>query len=521
MFNDRFTHNNPALANLDIKTATEAQIQTVSPYLWRIVELTRAHSVLTKKKSVAEIYDAITYYADPRIALILAAARDNSGNQLFPDITLVREFMFGITSDVVLIADVRFNEKSIFIQGIERVSSALAAAFLIAQLSQLPEQAKHAQIIEDKAIADLDRILKVPSLVDTQTIQQIAANTIPSLYFENSVVTISSVVTVYCYTTSVGFSTWDLVQTYLPGSLATATVCADISDYINNKSLNTQLSSNIIAAPILSSSQSQHRVEFSSRRRDTELKSEVICVRIDYAQDNQSPFLWGVKETILTKGNLNSLLLAVEKGKYTSVSVIDDNTVSLDVLYIRQNNRVYTQSHNLTLRVSPTMTEPLTISMPYIYLDGDSETCINDRKSQMAILILEMLYNSKVQSKALATIIKNDPIDNEDGLTAIQLVSWTATNPETAIILDLLEFPPDLEVALGTISAPVTAFSCKPRSIKVESKFVSNLSGSTIDLSSADGTVKVVKMKESRLLQKMKDIKYDQELYTQYLNNLI
>jgi len=518
MFNDRFTHNNSALANLDIKTATEAQIQTVSPYLWRLVELTRAHSVLTKKKSIVEIYDAITYYADPRIALIIAAARDNSGNQLFPDISLVREFMFGTSSETKVVADVSFAEKIIFIQGIERVSTALAAAFLIAQLSQIEEQAKHAQIIENRAIQDLDRILRVPNVVDNKT-KTISVNTIPSIYFENKIVQTSYETTVLCFSSSIGNSTWEVVQTYPIGDLSTATVCADIADYINNKSLNVQLTSNIVAAPILSSLQNQHRIEFSCRKRDSELKSEIVCIRIEYGQNNISPFLWGVKETLLTEANLNSLILAVEKGKYTNINAADISTdnYTLDVLYIRQTDTVYTQDHNIELRVSPTMKESIVRVMPYIRSSENDEVFLNDRRSQMALLILDMLFQNKGESRALATIIKNDNGDTLDSLTAIQLVSWSVTKPQTAIILDLLDFPPDLEVAIGTVVSPVTSFSCKARSLKVESHY----SGSFYDLDRADGTVKVVKMKESTLLQKMKDIKYAQGQYTQYLNNMI
>lgn len=510
MFNDRFIHNNTALASLDLSIATEATIKAVSPYLISMVDMVRGHSVLLKKKTVQEVYTAITQLADSRIALILAAARDQSGNQLFPDFQLIREFMFGIDSNIIVEADVRFNQKDIFIQGIERVSTALAAAYLIAQLSQLQEQAKHAQVIEENALADLDRILKVPALKDAanRAINDQELDERLSLYFKKYTGFLTEPLSVYCFMSSLNMLSWFKVAEYTD-NISTTELISDLCDYVNMSSLNA-VNSNIVASPVLSSTDHIQKIDFSTRLRDTEINSELISVKIQYGL-NSSPFSWGIEKTQMSQDSINSLLLLVNKGKYTKIQTSDSSS-QLNVLYIRKSSTFFNNDFDVVYRVVPSMEENGTATLKYTELD---EYDTNDRPAAFALLLLNELYNTSSTTKVLGTIIKNDAPTQEGHVSAMQLVAYSASKLITAAILDILTVPPDLEIALGNIDRPVTQYSNKPRSLRVPAAYV------PFATNTSSSSAQLVTVKESSLVRRMQDIKANQSLYKRRQNNFL
>jgi len=239
-FSDRFTIEYSSLDPKTIDTVPEAQFQSLYPKFSEMVQSVKRHSVLLSKKSRSEIYYAITQHADPKIGLVLAAARDNSGNQLFATTDIVKQFMFAKDTDQSQKSDVTFRDKMVFVDGIRRVSTALAASLLIGQLAQVPEQQKHSEYLEAQALADLDRILQVPTLQDLlkSDTRSTEDTLIKSFYFTPGAYKLTVPVTLEIFIS--GANNWILVDSYID-ELNTATITADIADAINSFTLTSQL----------------------------------------------------------------------------------------------------------------------------------------------------------------------------------------------------------------------------------------------------------------------------------------
>jgi hypothetical protein len=505
-FNDRF---GTTLTGVNLDTITDVQLSSISPVLYEMVTVIRGYSVLIRRKSIREIYEVIINQSDPRIALILAASRDNSGNQLFPTLTIVKTFMFGTVDDTVVKADVSFNEKSIFISGIRRVSCALSAAYLIGQLSQVPEQAQHSIILEKQAIDDLDRILKVPEL--KSAIQQAHNNeeTKPRIYFEPTKINIGDrVLKVSVYLSTIS-SLWVDVNNYT-NTINITNIIADISDYINEATLNSK-TSNILASPVMSGILNLHYIEFDSRLRKVEINTELVSVKFSFTDSQgtfiELPFKWGLDNKNLLPYAVNSCLIQVDQsGNASAIESVNDE-YKLDTIYFRTRevddagNEIIIADgtiDNLEYRISPTQVDSILLEVAYDSLE--------DRPNLMAVSLLNSLFEFKAETKVLGSIIQNDPVTVTTPMTGLQLVAWTITNKEVDLILDILDIPLDIEIALGNIKGPMTTFSNKPRSVRVKTQFERQSNILEEDMSNSS-RVKLIRNRQSSLLTKLNDIR--------------
>lgn len=506
-FSDRFIRQYSILGNslTTLNNLTDAQLKAQYPDLASCIDAVKRHSVLLTKKSYLDIYYAIIDHADPKIGLVLAAARDNSGNQLFGSTEIVKEFMFGATTDQRQKSDVTFRDHYVFIDGIRRVATSLAASLLIGQLAQIAEQQKHSEYLEKQALQDLDRILQVPTLRDVLAKEKTEIkDNIKSFYFEPKVCKLTNDVRVEVFLS--GNNTWSLVNVYPASSdLNTATLSADISDVVNSLTLNST-SSNLLAAPIMAGLENLHQIEFRSRQRDLVIYTELVSVRIREAVTNKNiitPFVWGIDPIALKDYSTNSLLLAVESGKVTSLGTTGTNTdLELNTLYFRQIPNATSTTNTLEYRVSPTMTENVTIEIPALPVD--------DRANLAATALLNDLFTSKDLNKVLGSIVQNDPTSNLLVYSGIHLVAYTATNDITEFVVDIIDIPEDLEIALGNRLTPITTFSSKPRSITVKAYYEKTLAQASNLLTDAEGKALLVKAKPASIVQRMIDIRESQ-----------
>lgn len=501
-FEDRFTYANPALAGVPIEQLNEEQIAALSPDLVVYSNMVRNHSVLIRNKSLSEIYAACTTISDPRVSLVLAAAKDKNDISLFPDLNLVKAIMFGPAQPTS--SEFQNQALNIFVDGVRRVSTALTAAYLINQLAQIPEQFNHAKYLEQSALEDLDRIIKVAdaqnALGGSATTQEDESK---AFFFENKTINLGNPLICEVYLPSVGLAigggaSWSIVNTYT-GSLNTARLTSDIADKINELTLISGIT-NLIAAPILAGALGLHCINIQARTRNSEVAYEVITVRFRNTQDNLSEtgFRWGIESDKLDIFTVNSNLITVNQGRVASTVVtgLRDPVV----LYFKRapldiNNQVldynadiipdinWQQNTFLEFRISPTQDESVRVPFPWNtqvgLLPEEQLKLDNLRYADIAFLLLNQLFEAKGPTRALGALIRNDDPNQTEPLAAIELVAFSVTNPESWLILDLIEVPPDILVAVGNLSGPTTQFSSKPRSIRVETRYDSSLTSNS------------------------------------------
>lgn len=494
-----------------IDNLTEQQFIAQYPILAEMVSSVKRYSVLLTSKKRLEIYYAVIEYADPKIELFLAAARDNSGNQLFPTNTILRQFMFGTSTTDTISADVTFKEKDIFVDGIKRVSVALAAALLIGQLAQVPEQQKHSEYIEKQALADLARILQVPSIQDLQKKEEQAETAlIKSFYFKAGVYDLPQTPTPISISMEVylapASSTWLTVNTYT-SSINTATLIADLADTINSYTLTSMDSqSNLVAAPVLAGEDGLHRLDFSTRKRDLVVCTELLSVRFTPTyNDVELPFKWGVDTQNIASYYLNSLILTTQSGKVNSVSPSSTSAddIKLNVLYFRTIPNVVPTTNDIEYRISPTMDETRFITV-------ESPVYDNDRANGAVTALLNDLYDDKSNNLVLGSIVQNTPNTTNSVYAGLHLVSYIINNSITEYILDIVSLPEDIELAVGNKLGPITSFSSKPRSITVPTYYEQAISDALSMLDKAEDKSLTVKSKPSKILQRMNDIRQAQ-----------
>lgn len=492
-FDDRFTYANPALAAANFETITDAQLEALSPELKEMSRLVRGRSVLLGRKTTREIYNTITQQADATISLYLAAARDNLGLRLFPDLEAVKQVMFGPTATATQYVN---PERNIFVQGLRKVAVDLTASILIGQLASIPEQEKHASYLEQQALTDLKRILEIPDLTAGSQTSAGPDTDSGAFYFRPDTLTLTTALRAEVFMPSlVGATTWQPVATYT-GSVTVAEIVADIADAINALTLDAK-STNLLAAPILSGSNA-HILKVHARSRDTVVGVELISIRFRWASGAQLPvpLIWGTQLDQLAPQPLNSLLLSVAQGRTASVASSATQTAEPIVLYLRRaetdsSGNVLTatgsimprstwSNANLSFRISPTMETALTVPLTTTTsTDPDEQLRLDkQRPGQLALLLLNQLFVNKTQTRALGALIRNDPETDVRPLAAVELIAFSLTSGVAWIILDLLELPPDLEVAIGDRTRPLTSFASKPRSIRVETTLLSGVSSS-------------------------------------------
>jgi hypothetical protein len=347
-----------------------------------------------------------------------------------------------------------------------------------------------------------------------------------SFYFEPFEIELTTrVLKAEFFMASSASSSWQTIGTY-SGKFSTASVVADLADAINTYTL-TQQTSNIIASPVLADSSQLYKIDFQARERNALVAAEVISVRFNYLDNphEELPFKWGTSTSGLNNQFLNSVLLTVQQGKAITTAItsskrtdnapivlyfkrapIDSNGNVLDWKGTIIPQGTWGAQANLTFRISPTMSENKTVSVPY---NTDSllanQTKLDAvRPNQVAELLLESLFQIKGETLALGALIRNDYPDNSGALVAIELIAFSVTNPQAWMILDLVELPVDVQVAVGNLTTPLTPFSSKPRSIRVESKFYS---GSTAKVTTHTASTRpsVVNSPVSDQLQAVRD----------------
>lgn len=493
-FNDRFILKYPALSSVDIDQLTDSQLETLAPDVKVFASMVKGYSVIIRRKPTKEIYNLVTQQVDPRISLILATARDNVGIRLFPNLDTVKSVMFGPDNQAAEFEDTDLN---IFVEGVKRAAAALTASILIGQLAQIEEQAKHSIILESQAIADLDRILKVPDLqAALEASTSAKANTEDSLsfYFEKKSLNLtSSTLRAELFMPSSLTTGWSTVGEYT-GKFTTANIAADLADAINSVTLVNN-TSNIIAAPVLAAGTSLHKIDFLARERDVNISAEVISFRVSILGSDEGvvPFKWGLDSSSLENETINSLILTVQQGKAGAVSGSASSTSKAGssqpvVLYFRRASvnpndeivnfdgtltpkSIWSSTGNLKFRISPNQAASVDVAIPYLVTQNDK-----NRPSQVAEALLTGMYTVKGATRALGALFRNDDPTSATSYSALELIAFSVTNPETWLILDVLEIPRDIEMAVGDLTSPLTPFSNKPRSIRVESIYKPSVS---------------------------------------------
>lgn len=487
-FSDRFTFDLNAPPTPEaIAASSDTQLFALFPRLRDMAEMVKRHSVLLKKKTASEVYFTITDHADPSIGLRIAAARDRQGNLLFPDIQTVKQIMFGPSDTDSQFLNPNLN---LFVDGVRGASATLAAAILIGQLAQIREQEIHARSLERRAYEDIDRLLQVPDLELLQARPTQDNTQLQAFLFESGELDLSLALQVDVFLpalSNVG-TAWTPVGTY-NGQVSVASIVADIADTINVLTLNSSYS-NVLAAPVLSSprisSVPLHQIEFQSRFRDLNIAAEVVTVRIRHigAHANQPiPFRWGVNENRLEPVSVNSLILAVQASRVAAVAA-GQNEADFEptVLWFRRaSSDPLTgdildgtgspipagdwQASNLAFRISPTMSQDRLVPFSF------NANRLDERPGDFAVLLLNEMFMIKQGSRALGAIIRNDDPNATNPLTAVELIAFSVSNPETMMVLDLIQLPADIQVAVGDTRRPLTPFSSRPRSVRVRSQF--------------------------------------------------
>jgi hypothetical protein len=532
VFTDRFTYANPAFEALDIDTVPEQTAIAASPAYGEMLGMVRRHSVVLSKTRHGQLYYAITEHADPRIALLLAAKRRKADLlPMFANMDAVKEAMFGPPDDSTPIFE--NSSLNIFVDGIRRVSAALAAATLIGQLAQVTQQFEHSKWLEQQALIDLAEILKAADLVlETPSTPAGDATRLEekAFFFQDATLELGAeTLRAEVFMPSAGNAGWVLVRNYT-GSLTTQTIVAEIADKINELTL-TSAQSNIVAAPILASAGNQSRIEVSARLRDVSISYELISIRFSLLTPGLAslPFQWGVNNLVLSNELINSAILRVQVGRVSAVPTGAaqnklDNLGEPIVLYFRRSPEDTQNAGNvlasdgrslpvaqweagvLTFRIAPFMTEAVTVPIPRLLTPDplDQATQDRQRQGQVAEALVESLYSTKNTTRTLGVLMRNDPPTLSVALAGVELVAFRITNPETYTTLDVLSIPADIDMAVGDLSGPLTPFSNRPRSIRVATRFERNQAATTA-LDGAGGAPSVDRFPRSQKMQEVND----------------
>lgn len=504
-FNDRFTINDPAFLPLvdSLDELTSDQLAQASPELSLMAAMVRRHSILIRSVPLSEIYAAITLHADPEISLVIAAAKSSEGSFRYTTEAAIKRFMFRPLDAVN-------TDSSIFVDGLRRVSAALAAALLVnsyAAAGQLQVEASAA--IAEKAFSDLDRILATPDVTGRSNTAADTPDQTAKLYFSSEEIDLDFPLTLEYYVPRISGSTaWSTVQTYPEGSiLLTKRIVSDLANAINAETLRLSDSANLLASAVLSAQPGFYSLEFAPRRAISGLSAEVVSIRFIYGDDATEPlpFRWGITLDALTTEWLNSLLLVPNRARYTTASEtqrLEGAALNRTVLYLQQDSALTPPpSAKFSYRVSTSNTAEYTAEVFFTPTDTASE-----RASQIAMLLLNSLLANRDANYLVGVILRNDSPSTPNPVVAVELVAWSITNPQTWITLDILETPADILTSVGDEQTPISEFSSLPKSLKVDSEF-SRWFGRAAALQTTQNASPVLsKMSRSRMLDHVNDV---------------
>lgn len=559
-FGDRFSY--PAengVGGIDAVTAqslTDVDLELESPELKEMAAIVRSYSVLLRRKTTLEIFNIITQQSDPRIALVLAAAKRREDNlPLFAGLGAVKEIMFADTARVP--AGTGFVNRDLFSDGIRRVSAGLTAATLIAQLSQVSEQATHARVVEQQALADLDRIVQTYELStagSSSTTSTADENDEPiAFYFEPKNFTIPAGKKLKVEWQSPGISSaWALVGEF-EGATTTAQVLLQLVDNINGQTIlnpdTTILAAAELSGPYLTnprnpSSTQYHTMLFYPRKPAVGLIAYSINVRItleledgetDTTQSTfpvgTSPFIWGPYGDSLNNYSANGCLVLIRFNRLTTNSSgaasDDEDGYQPIVLYFRRRSETVSTGHivppdtaQVVFRVQPWQprlnegselapADVVTIDIPRLLvndpLDVAAQEALDDsRYSQVAVAVLNKMAELNLDTKATGALISNDPLLASDPSAGLELVAWSVSYAVTHIVLDVLQVPEDIEIAVGDRLGPRTMYSSNPKSLRVPNPFSSSAPGAVDGVLKAEQAY-VLKKEKSRLWSSILD----------------
>lgn len=527
-FTDRFTRNNPVLEAVvlsgEYEQMSDEELAVLSPYLERMAKKVRQHSYfLTNTAPLAVVYQAITEHADPKISLRLAAKRDKNCLPILPTEELIKAAMFGI--DVLDMTTYANEELNKLVEGVERVSAALAASHLIGRLSQVKEQFAHYKYIEQEALKDLDLLFDCRDVAALlESILTLPQEKAQSIYFEDGSFTLlpSEFMRVKIYLSSLNIPSWQEVITYTGGQkVETLDICANVVDYINAKTLEAKDGSTLaVLRPNITTN--IHEVQFEARYRDLVVTTEVVSIQFEFSSDQMLPFKWGANLQTLHSRLYGSIFIAIDKGTVQVLATPDpekrlaptDKCGDVTVVYFRRvkpirndlinqdqliiNSAEWQQASYLTYRISPTKEDQVVIDIPYL-TDPDpakQEALDRNRPSQVALAFLNSINNIHQETKMLGALFRNDnaptvpmvefreslspePYPNyptrewqkSDLISGVELIAFTAMNPEVYLVLDILQIPADIEIAIGDLCHPNVLFSNKPKSARVKTHY--------------------------------------------------
>ena len=514
-FGDRFTILDDSFKSItaNLEFTTNEQL-ALSKELKMMADMVRRHSILLKSVELKEVYEIITEHSDPEIALILASAKNPDGLYRFPTEDVIKQFMFGDTASIrpQLINPIN----NIFREGIRRVSAAFAASLLVLKYGIVDKQLDIATSIYAIGEKELDRIIHLP---DKLTSPNAAAqeNDTATLYFEPYSFTTTSLLSVYFFLpNSINASSWKLVNSYPIGTVVnTKLLTIAITDAINRYTLNQANNTNIIGALSLNGLQGLYTIGFGLRYITNGVESELISIKFEYglSKTDTVPFKWGWLASLLGYEPINSSLLIVKNPKDSKlVSAKVDPSAFRQVLYFK-NSELSAPATVQTAPIIPaalldnTLTYRLSVTEDIIHsVSIPNDTPLLNRHDVLALTLINDLHKYKDESRLLGAIIRNDPLTENTPLTAVELVSWSVTNPETRLVLDILSVPDNIEIALGDVVQPITQFSSLPMSLVIESAYKRAFPFGTSGAGGSNQQPYIIKMKPSKLLDDLKQI---------------
>jgi hypothetical protein len=201
----------------------------------------------------------------------------------------------------------------------------------------------------------------------------------------------------------------------------------------------------------------------------------------------------------------------------------EDSEYSPAVLYIRpeptrteSDDYVPPDTAKLVFRAQPWQpnlndsTDPeeevITVEIPRL-LDSDpakQAELDKNRFSQVAVALVNSLATISLDTRVTGAIIRNDPLVAVNRAAAIELIAWSTSNVITHLVLDVLEVPEDIEIAVGDRTKPRTLYSSNPKSLQVKNVFSKGGSGPVDSIIKKD-QVYVLPRKKPRLWKTILD----------------
>lgn len=502
-FEDRFSYPDPngpipGVSKEDAENLSEEDLLSLNPSLTEMIKMIKGRSVLLSSASAYEIFMVITTQVDPEIAGLLASEKSRLDNQyLIGGEGAIKEIMF---ADPGRPGRTNYTNRSIFAGMIRQACVYMSASILIGKYSQIAEQAEHAKNLYKYGLDKIDRVVKTWDLsANNAQSEKDKEQDIPgTFFFEPGEYVIPTEKELHVEWQSPSLSTgWAQVGTYT-GTVETWQIVNDLSDSINSEGLynpnSTLLASAVLSGPYIVNPSSPnsiqyHALEFYPRRPEPRIVAYSINIRVqivlktgqvDTSPDfkiGRAPFIWGTIGESLNDYSVNGAIILIRYNKLQGPRSIAEYYEPF-VLYIRSKEGATIPGQSkLVYRVQPwnpniavdAEGDPITSIELEVNRLTDSDPAKQaeldaNRFSQIAVLLTNSLASLNLTTGVAGALIRNDPITVPDACAGIELVSWSNRSYAHAILLDILELPDDIELAIGDRGRPTTYFSNKPRS---------------------------------------------------------